>query len=57
MAEKIALPNVVYVIDRNGTIVSKATWTMAEKIDQGLAVLTAENSAATQVSGYILHPR
>ncbi len=30
---------------------------MAEKIDQVLAVLTAENSAATQVSGYILHPR
>lgn len=45
-----SLPNMVYVIDRNGTIVYKATWTMAEKIDQVLAVLTAENSATTQVS-------
>jgi len=40
-----SLPNMVYVIDRNGTIAYKATWTMAEKIDQVLAVLTAENSA------------
>lgn len=45
-----SLPNMVYVIDRNGTIVYKATWTMAEKIDQVLAVLTAENSAVAQVS-------
>jgi hypothetical protein len=45
-----SLPNMVYVIDRDGTVAYKATWTMAEKIDQVLGVLTAENSAATQVS-------
>jgi len=46
-----SLPNMVYVIDRDGTVAYKATWTMAEKIDRVLAVLTAENSAATQISG------
>lgn len=37
-----SLPNMVYVIDRDGTIVYKATWTMAEKIDRVLGALTAE---------------
>lgn len=45
-----SLPNMVYVIDRDGTIVYKATWTMAEKIDQVLGALTAGASTATQLS-------
>ena len=45
-----SLPNMVYVIDRDGTIVYKATWTMAEKIDHVLGVLTAEASTAVQLS-------
>lgn len=45
-----SLPNMVYVLDRDGTIAYKATWTMAERIDRVLGALTAENSAAAQVS-------
>lgn len=45
-----SLPNMVYVIDRNGTIAYKATWTMAERIDRVLGALTAGNSVAAQVS-------
>lgn len=45
-----SLPNMVYVIDRDGTIVYKATWTMAEKIDRVLDALTANAQAATQLS-------
>lgn len=45
-----SLPNMVYVIDHNGTIVYKATWTMAEKIDRVLGTLTAEAPTAAQLS-------
>ena len=45
-----SLPNMVYVIGRDGAIVYKATWTMAEKIDHVLGVLTAEASTAAQLS-------
>lgn len=45
-----SLPNMIYVIDRDGIIAYKATWTMAERIDRVLGALTAENSAAAQVS-------
>lgn len=42
-----SLPNMVYVIDRQGTIAYSATWTMAEKIDHVLSVLTADGVVAT----------
>jgi len=45
-----SLPNMVYVIDRQGAIAYSATWTMAEKIDQVLAVLTTENASMTAMS-------
>ena len=43
-----SLPNKVYVLDRDGTIAYKATWAMADKIDQVLSQMTADQS--TQVS-------
>lgn len=45
-----SLPNMVYVIDRQGVIAYSATWTMAEKIDQVLAILTTENASMTAIS-------
>lgn len=35
-----ALPNMVYVIDRDGAVAYHATWTMADKIDRVLTELT-----------------
>ena len=40
------LPNMVYVIDKGGNIAYKATWTLAEEIDEVLAGLTAKEPAA-----------
>jgi hypothetical protein len=45
-----SLPNMVYVIDRQGVIAYSATWTMAEKIDHVLSVLTADGVATTTMS-------
>jgi len=45
-----SLPNMVYVIDRDGTIAYKATWTMAEKIDQVLGALTSADTTPAHVS-------
>jgi hypothetical protein len=45
-----SLPNMVYVIDRQGAIAYSATWTMAEKIDHVLSVLTADGVATTTMS-------
>ncbi len=36
-----SLPNMVYVIDRDGTVAYHATWTMPEKLDVVLAGLCA----------------
>lgn len=36
-----SLSNMVYVIDKAGTIAYKATWTLAEELDQVLAELAA----------------
>lgn len=41
-----SLPNMVYLIDRNGIIAYKSTWTMAEKVDRVLDALTAETPSA-----------
>lgn len=40
-----SLPNMVYVIDKGGTIAYKATWTVAGEIDSVLAALTAGDAA------------
>lgn len=45
-----SLPNMVYVIDRQGAIAYSATWTMAEKIDHVLSVLTADGVSTTTMS-------
>ena len=45
-----SLPNMVYVIDRDGTIAYKATWTMAEKIDHIMGALTAQAPVAAELS-------
>jgi len=45
-----SLPNMVYVIDRQGAIAYSATWTMAEKIDHVLSVLTADSVSPTTMS-------
>jgi len=36
-----SLPNMVYVIDRDGAVAYHATWAMAEQIDRVLAELSA----------------
>lgn len=36
-----SLPNMVHVIDKDGNIAYKATWTMANEIDRVLAELTS----------------
>lgn len=51
-----SLPNMVYVIDRDGTIAYKATWTMAEKIDWVLEALTADSSGVAHASASRLRP-
>ncbi len=45
-----SLPNMVYVIDRDGTIAYKATWTLADKIDQVLSQMTAEQPRQESLS-------
>jgi hypothetical protein len=45
-----SLPNMVYVIDRQGVIAYSATWTTAEKIDHVLSVLTADSVSPTTMS-------
>jgi hypothetical protein len=40
-----SLPNMVYVIDKTGKIAYKATWTLAEELDQILAELTGDEPA------------
>jgi hypothetical protein len=45
-----SLPNMVYVIDRDGTIAYKATWMMAEKIDQVLGALISADTTPAHVS-------
>ncbi len=45
-----SLPNMVYVLDRDGTIAYKATWAMADKIDQVLSQMTAEQSTQESLS-------
>ncbi len=45
-----SLPNMIYVIDRDGTIAYKATWTMSDKIDNVLGTLTAKATIAAQPS-------
>jgi len=40
-----SLPNMVYVIDKAGKIAYKATWTLAEELDQILAELTGGEPA------------
>lgn len=45
-----SLPNMVYVIDRQGVIAYSATWTRAEKIDHVLSVLTADSVSSTTMS-------
>lgn len=42
-----SLPNMIYVIDRNGIISYNATWTMAERVDRVLDALTAETPTTT----------
>ena len=37
-----SLPNMVYVVDKAGTVAYKATWTQAGEIDRVLAELTDE---------------
>ena len=55
MADEISkeygsLPNMVYVIDREGTIAYKATWTLSEKIDQVLSQMMAAEDTPQQAS-------
>lgn len=45
-----SLPNMVYVIERDGTIAYKATWAMADKIDQVLGAMTAEKPTQEPLS-------
>ncbi len=46
-----SLPNMVYVIDKAGTIAYKATWTLADEIDGVLAELTAGEAAPAPACG------
>lgn len=45
------LPNMVYVIDKAGTIAYKATWTVAEELDAVLMELTANDPAHAPACG------
>ena len=45
-----SLPNMVYVIDRDGTIAYKATWTLSEKIDQVLSQMLVAEDTPQQAS-------
>ncbi len=47
-----SLPNMVYVIDKAGTIAYKATWTLADEIDGVLAELTAGEAAPAPACGW-----
>lgn len=40
------LPNMVYVIDKDGRIVYKSTWTQAKRLGQVLTALTEEVSSS-----------
>ncbi len=42
-----SLPNMIYVIDKAGNIAYKATWTVAEEVDQVLEELTADERGRT----------
>ena len=45
-----SLPNMVYVINREGTIAYKATWTLSEKIDEVLSQMTTAEDAQNPAS-------
>ena len=45
-----SLPNMVYVINRDGTIAYKATWAMADKIDPVLGAMTTEKPTQEPLS-------
>ncbi len=47
-----SLPNMVYILDRQGTVVYKATWTMAEKVDRVLEELTREVVPSAHLSDH-----
>lgn len=44
-----SLPNLAYVVDKEGRVVYKSTWTNAEHIDEVLSELTSEGDPARRL--------